>query len=168
MSFNSIRPIALSLTSPLWIYRKEAPNNSFLDASLLLRCFLDACHSFDHAVEVKSRLSTITDTSQISLGRARKIFRGEGGSRPPRTPGATCLLPSSIVHVLSHAVVILVNLFRFHYEVLIVMSSREMIIKLVLIDCRWPRPRACCASQALNDCGASSFSSLSMFQFTAS
>ena len=68
MSFNAIKPIALSLTSPLWIYRKEAPNNSFLDASLLLRCFLDACHSFDHAVEVNSRLSTITNTSQIYLG----------------------------------------------------------------------------------------------------
>ena len=33
MSFNSIKPIALSLASALWTYRKEAPNNSFLDAS---------------------------------------------------------------------------------------------------------------------------------------
>ena len=88
-AFNSIKPIALSLTSPLWIYRKEAPNNSFLDASLLLRCFLDACNSFDHEVEVNSRLSTITNTSQISLGGARKTFGG--AVAPPRTPVATCL-----------------------------------------------------------------------------
>ena len=84
MSFNSIRPIALSLTSPLWIYRKEAPNNSFLDASLLLRCFLDACHSFDYAVEVNSRLSTITNTSQISLGGREKHFFL--GGAPPSHP----------------------------------------------------------------------------------
>ena len=91
MSFNSIKPIALSLTSPLWIYRKEAPNNSFLDASLLLRCFLDACNSFDHEVEVNSRLSTITNTSQISLGGARKTFGGGG-----RPSVATCLKGSPL------------------------------------------------------------------------
>ena len=81
MSFNSIKSIALSLTSPLWIYRK-APNNSFLDTSLLLRCFLDACHSFDHADEVNSRLSTITNTSQISLEGGREKHLGWQSSSP--------------------------------------------------------------------------------------
>ena len=53
------------------------------------------CHSFDHAVEVNSRLSTITNTSQTSLGGSEKNFWG-GGRPPPSPPRSyvpgTCLL----------------------------------------------------------------------------
>ena len=45
------------------------------------------CHGFDHAVEVNSRLPTITNTSQISLGEGGGEGEGEknvwGGSCPP-------------------------------------------------------------------------------------